>query len=77
MHPDEEEQAIHRFEENARRAMERLQNFLMSKSIQEMKTEIQELSDEDLAFLCEIALANENYEICQVVTELLHERKAG
>jgi hypothetical protein len=53
----------------------RLREFLMDRTKEEMRGILKDLTSESLKQLSRVAMPGEDYEVCQVVQELLNERK--
>ena len=57
-----------------RASQKRMKDFLRGKTKGEMRQVLKDLASEYLSGLSHLALLNEDYEICQVVLELMNER---
>ena len=53
----------------------RLREFLTGNTKEEIREILKDLANEDLVQLSRMAVPNEDYEVCQVVQELLNERE--
>lgn len=61
--------------ETADRAIKRVRLYLLGKSKEEMKIELQNSDTCSLIFIYNSSLFNEDYEICGVTKEILNSRK--
>ena len=61
--------------ETADGAIKRVRLYLLGKSKEEMKIELQNSDTCSLIFIYNLALFNEDYEICGVTKEILNPRK--
>jgi hypothetical protein len=55
----------------------KLRVFLKGKNMEEIKEVLRELDKPSLHVLCEMSLPDEDYEICQAVQEVLHEKESS
>jgi len=72
---EEHEETIRRGQEERDNLINKVRKALLELSIEDMKSNLRELSNDDLSIWCDIKNPqHEDYEICQAVNEILAER---